>query len=145
MTKKKENSMFSTLKSEAPVIREALGQLPPYKRLLFPLVIIAGAIYELVREVKLNGAEKKLIEAINEKYDIEEVKLHARGCSTDPRNVYQSQMSVMQVNGNDYSFVLVIDSETGEPTLYPAPYIDDSMPYQPCPIDPIDLLKKSGS
>lgn len=134
-------SRFRVIKEELPIIREAIGQLPFYKKALFPLAVISGIVYELIREVKTSGAEKKLIAAIKEKYDIEEVKLHARGCSTDPRNVYQSQISVMQVDGKDYTFVLVIDSETGEPTLYPAPYISDSMPYQPYPLDPIDLLK----
>lgn len=141
---KKKTSMRSSLKAEAPVLREALDQLPLYQRLLFPFVVVGGVIWELSFAAKLHKEEKKLIASINDKYDIEEVKLHVQGCcSTNPRSVDYTQMCVMKVNGVDYAFVIIIDGETGEPTLYPAPYIDDSMPYQPCPINPIDLLKNS--
>lgn len=137
----KESSIFEIFKGELPAVREMTKSAPLYKRLLLPVAIATGIVFEAFGIAKQSRAEKKFIAAVKKKYDIEEVKLYAKGCSTSVTSVYQSQASVMQVNGADYVFLLEFDGATGEPVLSRWPYETDSMPYQSCPIDPVDLLK----
>lgn len=137
----KEPSIFEVFKGELPAVKEMTKSEPLYKRLLLPVAIAAGIVFEVFGAAKQSKAEKKFIAAIKAKYDIEEVKIRARGCTTDVKNIYQSQISVMQVRGKDYAFTLEFDKNTKEPTLTPGTYISESMPYQPCPLNPLDLLK----
>lgn len=136
----KEPSIFEIFKGELPAVREMTKSEPLYKRLLLPVAIAAGAVVEVFGVAKQSRAEKKFIAAVKNKYDIEEVKLYAKGCSTSV-TCGLTQATVMQVNGVDYVFLLEFDANTGEPVLSRWPHDTDSMSYQSCPIDPTDLLK----
>lgn len=141
MDKTKKPKLVQTLKDESPVIKEAVNAIPVYKRPLLPFVFLAGVFSEAIDIGKNTAAEKRLVTAIKDKYAVDDVKPRALGCRIDAKNIFQSQTAVIAVDGADYAFLLEVDRDTMEPSLFPAPFISDSMPYQPCPVNPADLLK----
>lgn len=141
MDKTKKAPLFQTLKDESPVIKEAVNAILAYKRPLLPFLFLAGVFSEVIDIRKTTASEKRLIAAIKGKYAVDEVKPRALGCHIDAKNIFQSQTAVIAVDGLDYAFLLEIDRDTMEPSLFPAPFISDSMLYQPCPVNPADLLK----
>lgn len=119
---------------------DVVVSVPANKRWRLPDTFIRGIAKEFQDIINLNSESKKRVIAIKDKYRIDEVKLDARGFRTDLRNVYQSQMVVMEVDGKDYAFILTWDTETNEPFLAHGPVIDD-YPYQNYPEDPQTLLR----
>lgn len=139
MTLTKKNTDKASAKEGLRFLRETMKEASWGQKALFPVVVLLGVGKEFGAIFRGNKAGKRLISAIMDKYDVETVKLDA--LHTSPTNVYQSQMVVIQAYGKDYAFVLDIDPETLEPTLHQASYISDDMPYQPCPVAPVDFLK----
>lgn len=140
----KDPSLFQIFKNELPAVREMTKSAPLYQRLLLPVAIAGGIVFESFGIAKQSRAEKQFIADIKAKYDIEEVKLNAKGCTTSVMTSL-SQSTVMQVNGVDYVFLLEFDEHTREPVLSRWPFDTDSMPYHACPIDPTDLLRETSS
>lgn len=116
------------------------GKKPFILELFILLIIVATSTIFLINVVSLPGENRAaLVHNIQEKYEVDEVKLQAYDVITYPTSTNEQKVHVI-VDGDAYMFYLSQDKNTWEPTLIDPPINGGNTQDSP-PLKAKDILK----